>query len=188
MAERFWTCQRRQDGQKCGHVNPKRKQICERCHKRRPATKQPAHRKVLEQPYEVFVAANGGREECGICGAKPTDGRRLDRDHDHRTGRPRGLLCHFCNRTLSNRLRVEWLRSALAYLERSERQGGVRWQALIADGYPADMSAPQDPQPPQQPDPNNPDQPQPQPAQDPNQDPGHQDQPEQQPEPTQTQG
>jgi hypothetical protein len=48
--------------------------------------------KALEIPYEEYVILNGG-ENCGICGKKPGSRRRLDRDHCHKTGRPRGLLC-----------------------------------------------------------------------------------------------
>jgi Recombination endonuclease VII len=70
---------------------------------------------ALEQPYEVFLAANGGVEKCGICGKDPTD-KRLDRDHDHKTGKPRGLLCHRCNRDLGVRATQEWLEAALAYV------------------------------------------------------------------------
>ena len=85
---------------------------------RRKAKRKPAHMKALDIPYEVFVERNGG-EFCGICGAPPKT-RRLDRDHDHHTGRPRGVLCHLCNRTLSNRVTQEWLALAALYLARHE--------------------------------------------------------------------
>ena len=63
--------------------------------------------------YERMLAAqNGG---CAICGNAPKT-RRLDVDHDHKTGRVRGLLCHRCNRTLASWITDEWLRSALVYL------------------------------------------------------------------------
>ena len=42
---------------------------------------------ALEQSYEVYLELNGGREECAICGA-PRRGKRLDRDHNHLTGKP----------------------------------------------------------------------------------------------------
>jgi hypothetical protein len=133
MAERFWTCQKRSEGKKCGHVNPKRKHICERCGKRRPDTKKQSHAAALELPYEAFIILNGG-EICGICGAEPS-GRKLDRDHawvGPIKGRPRGLLCHSCNRTLSRRMEISaagdlagWLRRAADYIERAERMAGI---------------------------------------------------------------
>ncbi len=122
---RTWTCQKQSGGQKCGHINPRRLQICAACKKRRPATKRVEHLKALEFSYEDYIALNGG-EFCGICGALP-DGRRLDRDHVHDdTHRPRGLLCRKCNRALTKTryglvITPEWLRSAAVYMERIER-------------------------------------------------------------------
>ena len=46
--------------------------------------------------YErMLEEQNGG---CYICGKKPTDKRALDIDHDHTTGKVRGLLCSNHNR------------------------------------------------------------------------------------------
>ena len=88
-----WKCQRVKAGVKCGHVNPNRLRKCERCLKLRRPRKQPAHRAVLATlSYEDFAEINGGYH-CGICGRSAAAARRLDRDHDHRTGLPRGLLC-----------------------------------------------------------------------------------------------
>jgi hypothetical protein len=77
---------------------------------------------ALDVPYEEYVALNGGVEACGICGReREPGGRRLQRDHDHRgEGTPRGLLCFACNRWLRNFMTIEWMRAAIAYLERAE--------------------------------------------------------------------
>jgi hypothetical protein len=81
--------------------------------------RRPAHRAALDLPYEDYVRLNGG-EFCAICGALPKS-RRLHRDHDHATGRPRGLLCFRCNRFLTTWMTVEFLRKVIAYLaERAE--------------------------------------------------------------------
>jgi hypothetical protein len=84
--------------------------------------------RALDLPYEDYVALNGG-ERCGICGRPPTKAtrdkpaRRLDRDHDHRDGKPRGLLCGGrmgCNRRLGRVDDPRWLEAAAAYLRRAE--------------------------------------------------------------------
>jgi hypothetical protein len=112
-----WTCQRHTAGEKCGHVNGPRFRKCVKCGKPRPARRRPKHMAALDVPYETYVELFG--ERCGICGATRSAGRKLDRDHDHATGRPRGCLCHACNRLLSGRVTPYGLRAAAAYLERA---------------------------------------------------------------------
>jgi hypothetical protein len=105
----MWTCPKcrsRWNNNKlrctCGRKQPKRR---------------PSHRQVLKEvPYERWVEFYG--ERCGICGAGPGT-RRLHRDHDHKTGAARGILCFRCNTALPNRVDAEWLRAAADYLDRA---------------------------------------------------------------------
>lgn len=54
---------------------------------------------------------------CLICG-NDISGNSFDIDHDHRTGKVRGILCHPCNSLLGYaRDSIERLRSAIVYLE-----------------------------------------------------------------------
>lgn len=53
---------------------------------------------TLEEYEIVFRRQNG---VCAFCGRRPSR-NRLAVDHDHRTGRFRGLLCTPCNRALGN--------------------------------------------------------------------------------------
>jgi hypothetical protein len=56
---------------------------------------------ITLQDYEVRYLQQKGM--CGLCGnTHPNTGRHssLCVDHDHKTGRIRGLLCHRCNRAL----------------------------------------------------------------------------------------
>lgn len=47
--------------------------------------------------YNAMLEAQGS--SCAICGRTPEEeGRRLSVDHDHETGKVRGLLCNNCNR------------------------------------------------------------------------------------------
>jgi hypothetical protein len=119
VTARGWTCQRVKDGIKCGSGNPSRNRKCKTCGKPRPARKRPAHMTALDVTYERYVELNGG-EDCGICGATQKEGgRRLHRDHCHRTATPRGILCFRCNAALRPYMTLEWLRAAVAYLERT---------------------------------------------------------------------
>lgn len=79
--------------------------------------------------YEALLQAQGG--VCAICGDTDTR-RRLNVDHDHATGRVRGLLCNGCNTARLGKLgdsveraearaiyyeeRARLLRCAIAYL------------------------------------------------------------------------
>lgn len=56
---------------------------------------------VTEEQYDAMVETSGGR--CYSCWEVPEEdhlGRSLVFDHDHKTGKPRGLLCVKCNLAL----------------------------------------------------------------------------------------
>ena len=115
----YWTCQRQTKGQKCRKQNRNSYRICRACGKKRPPRKRPAHMAALDVDYAFFVELNGG-DHCGICGKQRGEyARRFDRDHCHKTGTRRGLLCHSCNRTLGRHVDLDWLRKAYDYLERT---------------------------------------------------------------------
>lgn len=50
---------------------------------------------ITAADYENLLVAQGGG--CAICGRTYSTTRRLSVDHDHATGRVRGLLCQGCN-------------------------------------------------------------------------------------------
>lgn len=52
---------------------------------------------ISVEEYEAMLDDQGGG--CYICGGSPSN-RALDIDHDHRTGKVRGLLCSNHNRAL----------------------------------------------------------------------------------------
>ena len=51
-------------------------------------------------PLEYEERLNEQQGACLLCGKPPTESRPLVVDHDHATGRVRGLLCHLCNLAL----------------------------------------------------------------------------------------
>lgn len=71
---------------------------------------------VTEADYRRMLEAQGG--VCAICGGTP-ELRNYAVDHDHATGRVRGLLCRRCNLGVGYFLdRPDLLRAAINYLER----------------------------------------------------------------------
>lgn len=73
--------------------------------------------KISIDDYNSLFEIQKGR--CAICGTHQTDLKRvLCVDHDHATGKVRGLLCSNCNHGLGQfRDSVGFLASAIKYLE-----------------------------------------------------------------------
>ena len=70
--------------------------------------------------YIILLERQGGG--CAICGDSPPYGQNLAVDHDHRTGRIRGILCRSCNWLLDRYGRgADWFRQAGEYLANAER-------------------------------------------------------------------
>lgn len=58
---------------------------------------------------------------CAICGLPNLNKRKFCLDHDHSTGKVRGLLCTSCNTMLGNAHdNISLLQSAIEYLRRNE--------------------------------------------------------------------
>jgi hypothetical protein len=72
---------------------------------------------TVEQYDRMFKAQKG---VCAICG-RPPKTVRLAVDHNHKTGKVRGLLCFRCNFRIVRKWNVELLRKILFYLETSEQ-------------------------------------------------------------------
>lgn len=122
----------------CGETNPNKfyqsngkitNAYCSDCHKER--CKQRYHSKtMIERRAEKAVAYGLTVEEylklysdqnglCAICNSEPNTKRGLHVDHDHKTGKARGLLCHGCNIAIGNMKEdINILKAAIAYIER----------------------------------------------------------------------
>ena len=75
---------------------------------------------ITRAEYDRLLSAQGGL--CAAC-HRPPEKRCLDVDHDHTTGRVRGLLCNPCNITLGRcREGGEWLRKLADYIEANGSQ------------------------------------------------------------------
>src|SRR5690242_12716661 len=68
---------------------------------------------VDDAEYQRLLEAQGGH--CALCPNEPKT-RRLHVDHDHKTGRVRGLLCYRCNRTIPSWVTPEWCHLVIAYI------------------------------------------------------------------------
>lgn len=107
---------RRPDGRRCfcctcGQANDRRYRATSQKYKDRHKRFMAKNRrriklwekyKIREGEYHVLLLAQGGM--CGICHTREPGGRwgkHFHVDHDHQTGRIRGLLCNSCNRGLA---------------------------------------------------------------------------------------
>jgi hypothetical protein len=87
--------------------------------KRRAYQLRKLYNMTIEQ-YDQILADQRGL--CAICGTdKAGRGRLFYVDHDHVTGRVRGLVCNSCNRALGLfKDNLDILRSAVTYMEKHQ--------------------------------------------------------------------
>lgn len=80
-----------------------------------PALSKLYTRKQIDIMREELIAKHG--DNCSIC-KKPKTAfkKRLSIDHNHKTGRIRGLLCFRCNKLLVGRNTIETASQILEYL------------------------------------------------------------------------
>ncbi|HHK7736737.1 TPA: endonuclease VII domain-containing protein [Escherichia coli] len=78
---------------------------------------------ITADEYNALLQQQGGR--CAVCGEYPTPGNtrahwdgKLCIDHDHETGRVRGLLCNDCNLAVGYGKSPDVLRRSADYLQR----------------------------------------------------------------------
>jgi hypothetical protein len=70
---------------------------------------------IQPDDYDKMYAAQAGK--CAICRRATGLTRRLSVDHDHATGKVRGLLCRVCNDMLGHaRDDIEFFARAMQYL------------------------------------------------------------------------
>lgn len=69
--------------------------------------------------YDRLLAAQDGH--CALCPSVPKT-KRLQVDHDHKTGRVRGLLCFRCNKYLHGWMDAAWLLGAALYVTEDTSQ------------------------------------------------------------------
>jgi len=117
-----WKC-------KCGIRHARVRQKCPWCQMPRPPKRVQKHARILVgDTYPQFVQAardiHGVTDEsCCVCGKPRSQERRHDRDHDHKTGLPRGLACpgnQGCNALMPHWLTAERARLVYEYLRRVE--------------------------------------------------------------------
>ncbi len=120
--------------QKWRDENPERYAAYRTAYRQRPARKladRAGHlkRKFGLTPDEYAAKLEWQHGVCLICQQRPADGQVLDIDHDHRTGRPRGLLCRNCNQGLGQFREDPFLLAAAAgYL--------IMWDAEDPQEFP----------------------------------------------------
>jgi hypothetical protein len=72
---------------------------------------------ITLEDYERMLEAHGG--VCAICGESRPEERTLHIDHDHESGKIRGLLCFRCNNSLGDlRENYDLFQRAADYLDR----------------------------------------------------------------------
>ena len=132
---RYWVCT------KCGFRNERRgnSRKCQNPECLSPTGRRkkrvPPHARTLRDDdyasYEAFSAEVHGGEPgaCALCGKPKPETSNHERDHGHKRdefsyGKPRGLLCTYCNKERVGHLSLAEARLVVRYLETVERHYG----------------------------------------------------------------
>jgi hypothetical protein len=98
---------------------------CQTCIQMMQETYQLRRLGCSNEKYQSHFNTQGGK--CAICGVRQGHRSRYGKvcrlavDHDHRTGKVRGLLCNNCNRGLGRfKDSIENLEAAIRYLKREQ--------------------------------------------------------------------
>jgi hypothetical protein len=113
---------------KCGIEKPlsefyknrnKPRQDCKVCHeKTKIKSRIGAYGITVNQFNGMLVLQNNA---CAICKVKFIVKKHRHIDHDHKTGKVRGILCHKCNTSLGHFCdSIQILKSAIEYLSHNE--------------------------------------------------------------------
>lgn len=79
---------------------------------------------ISKAEYDALLAEQGG--VCAICRQECCTGRRLSVDHDHETGKVRGILCSNCNIGIGKfKENTDLLLAAINYLMADLRRRSV---------------------------------------------------------------
>jgi len=99
--------------------------LCQRCLRAEQAARQLCRQDCSSEQFQAFHEAQDGK--CAIGGASQGHRSRYGKvcrlavDHDHRTGKVRGLLCNNCNRGLGRfKDSLANLEAAARYLKREQ--------------------------------------------------------------------
>lgn len=103
-------------------ANPERVNATQRKRRAAPEAKLRARAEHLQrkygmtiEQYDAMLEAQGGG--CFLCGRPPRDDISLHVDHDHSTGKVRGILCFRCNNALADfQENTDVLKKAVDYL------------------------------------------------------------------------
>jgi hypothetical protein len=125
MASQGWLCRR----VRCGMRNDPKAKKCFACGGLRPKKRVVAHKKASRDvTYEQYLKLNeeihGVGEVCAVCGRERSQHRKLDRDHDHTTGEPRGLTCVGDNILMPPKMTAAKAQQIADYLQRVEDHYG----------------------------------------------------------------